>query len=222
MANYTIDPQILIPYLPAKTELDLFEGKCFVSLIGFMFLDTKLKRFPIPFHQNFEEVNLRFYVRHKEGNAWKRGTVFIKEIVPKFMISLIANTLYGEHYETRQMAHFWKIDKDKMEVEYAWKAGDWHTIKIETETELQEIKPDSESEFITEHYWGYTKLSETNTSEYGVEHPRWRVYNTLTYNIDCNFEKNYGPDFSFLNHQKPNSVFLVEGSEILVRHGRII
>jgi len=219
MANYTIDPQILIPYLPSKTELDLFEGKCFVSLIGFMFLDTKLKGIPIPFHQKFEEVNLRFYVRHKSGNEWKRGTVFIKEIVPKFLVSLVANTLYGEHYETRQMAHLWKMGKDKIEVEYAWKTANWHRIKIESEAELKEITQGSEMEFITEHYWGYTKLSETKTSEYGVEHPRWQVYKTINYEIDCNFDQNYGQSFSFLNYQKPSSVFLVKGSEILVREG---
>ena len=222
MANYIIDPNILLPYLPSKTELDMFEGKCFISLIGFMFLDTRLKGIPIPFHQNFEEVNLRFYVRYNDGNDWKRGTVFIKEIVPKFMISLVANTLYGEHYETKPMSHTWKIGNEKLDVEYNWKTTIWNKIKLITETQPNEIVSGSETEFITEHYWGYTKLNDFKTSEYGVEHPKWQVYNTLAYEIECDFRENYGKDFSFLDHVKPNSVFLVEGSEILVREGGLI
>jgi uncharacterized protein YqjF (DUF2071 family) len=222
MANYVIDPNILLPYLPSKTELDMFEGKCFVSLIGFMFLDTRLKGIPIPFHQNFEEVNLRFYVKYKDGNNWKRGTVFIKEIVPKFMISLVANTLYGEHYETRPMSHTWNMGKNKLAVEYNWKTSIWNKIELITETQANEIVSGSETEFITEHYWGYTKLNEFKTSEYGVEHPKWQIYNTLAYEIECDFAENYGKDFAFLDHVKPNSVFLVEGSEILVREGGLI
>jgi uncharacterized protein YqjF (DUF2071 family) len=222
MANYEVNPQILVPYLPNHTELDFFDGKCFVSLVGFMFRNTRLKGIPIPFHQNFEEVNLRFYVRYKEGNAWKRGTVFIKEIVPKFMISLVANTLYEEHYETRPMKHQWKFGPEKLDVEYLWKTGKWNKFKISTSTLPVEIKDGSEEEFITEHYWGYTQLKNGKTSEFGVEHPKWQVYNTIDYTIDCNFGLNYGQGFQFLNSEKPNSVFLAEGSEIIVRNGRKI
>src|SRR5689334_18327494 len=98
MANYIVDPAILIPYLPAKTRLDLYDNNAYVSLVGFMFENTRLMGFKIPFHVNFEEVNLRFYVRYKDGETWKRGTVFIKEIVPRRAISLVANTIYREKY----------------------------------------------------------------------------------------------------------------------------
>ena len=222
MANYIIDPEILKPFLPHKTELDFYKGNCFVSLIGFMFLNTKLKGIPIPFHQNFEEVNLRFYVRHLDGNVWKRGAVFIKEIVPKPMISLVANTLYGEHYETRKMNHYWRIGRDDMEIEYNWKTSGWNGFSIEASNQLQEIMPESEPEFISEHYWGYTKLGPQTTSEYGIEHPKWKIYPTLGYKIDVDFEENYGKEFSFLNDAEPSSVFLAEGSEIIVRDGRTL
>ena len=105
MANYAVDPASLIPFLPLHTELDLREGTCYVSLVGFMFLNTKLKGISIPFHSDFEEVNLRFYVRFKDEGEWKRGTVFVKEIVPKPAIAFVANTIYGEKYETRAMRH---------------------------------------------------------------------------------------------------------------------
>jgi uncharacterized protein len=221
MANYDIDPKVLLPYLPRGTELDLWNGRCYVSVIGFMFLNTKLKGIRIPFHSNFEEVNLRFYVRHKAGDEWKRGVVFIKEIVPMPALTFVANTIYGEHYETMKMQHSWDITSDKMIINYQWKKDDkWNSIEITTETKQIPINENSEEEFITEHYWGYTKLSADKTSEYGVEHPRWHVFKTLDYKIDCNFESVYGADFGFLKGEKPISVFLAEGSEIEVKDGR--
>ena len=80
----------------------------------------------------------------------------------------------------------------------------------------------SEEEFITEHYWGYTRLNELTTLEYGVEHPRWEVYKTKDYTIQIDFEKNYGKAFSFLHNQNPDSVFLAEGSFIKVKGGKKI
>jgi uncharacterized protein len=223
MANYAIDPKILIPYLPAKTELDIWEDKCFVSLIGFMFLNTKVLGVKIPFHVNFEEVNLRFYVRYKENNEWKRGAVFIKEIVPKAAITLVANNLYGEHYETLPMAHTCEQRQDGLFVEYKWKkAKEWYSLAIKVGPKPIETAQDSEEAFITEHYWGYTKINDKKTSEYGVEHPKWKVYKALEHSIKVDFGVNYGEDFAFLNHVAPNSVFMAQGSEISVKGGRKI
>lgn len=222
MANYAVDPSLLKTYVPHKTELDLWNNTCYVSLVGFMFLNTKVLGMKIPFHVNFEEVNLRFYVRHKSGNEWKRGVVFIKEIVPKQALTFVANTLYGEHYQTLPMTHAWLEDNGKLSVEYRWKQGPWHSVKTESGTALMRIEPGSEEEFITEHYWGYTKLSDSKTSEYGVEHPRWDVYPIKNYSIDVDFGKVYGDSFGFLSNEKPKSVFLAEGSEIKVLSGKKI
>jgi uncharacterized protein len=120
MANYLVEPKLLEPYLPSKTELDLWNNGCYLSLVGFMFLDTKVKGFKIPFHTDFEEVNLRFYVRFKDNGTWKRGVVFIKEIVPKQALTFVANTIYGEKYETMPMAHSWTKEADKQTIEYKW------------------------------------------------------------------------------------------------------
>lgn len=222
MFNYVVDPEILKPHLPAGTELDFFEGKCFVSLVGFMFLRTRLKGIPVPFHQNFEEFNLRFYVRHFDNGTWKRGAVFIKEIVPKPMITLVARTVYKEPYETRKMAHLWEEHPDHLSISYSWKTREWNSASVKTGKILTEIETGSEAEFITEHYWGYTRISDKITSEYGVEHPRWKMYETLQYNVQVRFLENYGRDFAGLQNENPSSVFVVEGSDILVRDGRML
>ncbi|MDA9555476.1 DUF2071 domain-containing protein [Pelobium sp.] len=222
MANYIIDPAILQKYVPPHTELDFYNGKCYVSLIGFMFLNTKVKGFKIPFHVNFEEVNLRFYVRYMEGEEWRRGAVFISEVVSKPMISLVANTLFYEHYETLKTKHSWKNVNGSLEVAYYWKKKNWYQFLVEANPVAAPFVKGSEEEFITEHYWGYTTAGKTKTSEYGVEHPSWEIYKVNNYAINVDFEDMYGNDFAFLNDRKPNSVFLVEGSAVCIREGRKI
>ncbi len=219
MANYSVDQKILQKYLPYKTELDLWNNTCYVSLVGFMFLNTRVKGFKIPFHINFEEVNLRFYVRYNDNGNWKRGVVFIKEIVPKPALTFIANIVYNEHYETLPMKHVWEAKGDSMRVEYFWKKDRWNSLKVLARNTLFSIVDGSEEEFITEHFWGYTKISDNKTSEYGVEHPRWKVYTLKEYAVDVDFGFMYGSAFEFLKIEKPTSVFLAEGSEIIVKSG---
>jgi uncharacterized protein YqjF (DUF2071 family) len=222
IVNYSVDKKLLDKYLPQKTEIDLWNDTCYVSLVGFMFKDTKVKGLKIPFHIDFEEVNLRFYVRHKDDGEWKRGVVFIKEIVPKRALTFIANTVYKENYETMPMSHSWTTSENNLTVEYKWKKNQWNSLKVIAEKNATLITEGSEEEFITEHYWGYTKISSDKTSEYGVEHPKWEVYETKDYLINVDFGDIYGRDFNFLTSAKPKSVFLAEGSVIKVKNGRRI
>ena len=177
IANYEIDRAVLEKYVPTGTELDLWQGACYVSLIGFRFIKTRLLGVPIPFHTDFEEVNLRFYVRYKEGNKWKRGVVFVKEIVPKMALTFVANTLYNEPYATMPMKHFWGAKNGNLQVEYQWRCkGNWQKMSVETSAKTSAIEVGSEAEFITEHYWGYSKINPQTTYEYEVTHPRWQQY----------------------------------------------
>ncbi|MFN8356878.1 MAG: DUF2071 domain-containing protein [Spirosomataceae bacterium] len=220
MANYEVSPQLLQPLLPPHTELDLFRGKCYVSLVGFMFLNTKVLGIPVPFHRNFEEVNLRFYVRHRHQNEWRRGVVFVKEIVPKWAISWVANTIYGEPYVCLPMSHQILHTPTALSVTYGWEYQQTpFQMSAKAEPKAVEMATDSEEEFITEHYWGYTRRSDSRTDEYGVEHPRWEVYPVNDYQINVAFGKLYGRSFSFLNQQRPDSVLLAKGSDIVVRQG---
>ena len=219
MANYVIDPKILEPYLPPKTELDFFNGVCYVSVIGFMFEKTKILGLSFPFHVNFEEVNLRFYVRVKHGNGWKRGAVFIKEIVPKFAITLVANTLYREKYVTLPMRHFHNESENEINLGYHWKfKGVWNKLEATTEKTTSPLIQGSKEQFIAEHYWGYAKYSDKTTFEYGVQHPSWLVHNVKSYKIECDFEKLYGEQFAFLNENPADSVFMAKGSAVSILH----
>jgi uncharacterized protein YqjF (DUF2071 family) len=224
LINYEIDATRLEKYVPNGTEIDFWNDRCYISLVSFMFEDVKILGLKIPFHINFEEVNLRFYVKRFENGEWKRGVVFIKEIVPKPALTIVANTIYKEHYQTLQMNHSISENKqEKIDFVYQWKnENKWNTILIETQKEPIEIEANSEGEFITEHYFGYTKVNKEKTFEYEVKHPRWQQYRVTNHNLDVDFKKTYSKEFEFLNNQKPISVMLAVGSEISVENKKRI
>jgi hypothetical protein len=216
MANYEVPPELLMNRVPEGTTLDFHDGKCFVSLVAFMFLDTRVLGVPVPFHINFEEVNLRFYVKREVETETKRGVVFVKEIVPRLAIATVARVFYGEPYEAWRMSHA----KTKNELSYAWwKADCTNQIKIEIGENTGVPAENSHGEFIIEHYWGYTKRGANRTDEYKVEHPKWELFDVRNYEIKCDFARLYGEQFAFLSNEKPYSIFMAKGSEIAVYKG---
>ena len=219
MINYEVDPEVLKPYVPFGTELDFFENKCYVGLVGFMFMNTKLLGVRVPFHVNFEEVNLRFYVKREN----KRGVVFIKEIVPKPALTFVANTVYKENYVTLPMSHDWSESTDEIEVDYKWYLNSKQNfVKVRVNKTPIKIEENSIAEFIAEHYWGYSKAGDQKTTEYEVKHPKWKHYEVNDCKLDVDFVSNYGAEFNSLNNKKPSSVMLLEGSEVSVENKRII
>lgn len=202
MLNYEVNPDILKPYLPAGTMLDLWEGKALVSMVGFVFLDTEVLGIKWPWHINFEEVNLRFYVKHFDGKEWKRGAVFISEIVPKSTIVFIANNLYKEHYRALPMHHsITPIGDTDTRFLYEWKLKEkWNRLGATVSNDYRPIRADSAEEFIFEHYWGYNGLNVVKTMEYKVEHISWQVAEVKDYVFDADVVELYGKAFeSFLN-----------------------
>ena len=221
MANYIVDPALLEPFLPAGTSLDYYEGKTYVSLVGFLFAKTRIFGIPVPRFGTFEEINLRFYVVRKEGNMKKRGVVFINETVPYKSVAWMANFLYKEHYSVMKTRHYWEKNTRNRLVEYYWEnKGNWNSMKIESEARPRAMTIGSLEEFIFEHYYGYTKITDTQSESYEVVHPRWSIFDIRNFIIDCDFAAMYGPQFSCLSAYTPVSVMLARGSEVSVNWKR--
>ena len=215
MINYEIDPKILTQFLPKGVELDLFNEKCYISLVGFMFKNTKLFNVPIPFFGNFEEINLRFYVKRKEGTVLKRGVVFINETIPYPIVAWIANKLYNEHYTVVPTKHEIIYEKSSKKVKFEWLLNQkWNSIAVTTSTTSEKMEQNSLERFIYEHYYGYTKIDENKTEEYKLQHPSWKISEVLDYKIECDFESMYGKSFSVLNQTEPETVFIADGSAV--------
>jgi uncharacterized protein len=227
MLNYEVDAGLLIPFVPAGTELDRWSDKAFISLVGFRFLKTKMFGvLPIPMHSNFEEVNLRFYVRRQAGNQAgsevRRGVVFIREMVPRWAIAFVARTFYHENYVALPMAHEIHAVRDNgLSVAYRWRGGKcWSGISLETKGDSEFAGDGSFEQFITEHYWGYAAQPGGGCVEYRVTHPSWRIWQVRQSAFDGDAGRFYGKDIAEVLQGKPQSAFLAEGSAVTVMRGR--
>jgi uncharacterized protein YqjF (DUF2071 family) len=219
MLNFVVDPKIVAPLVPSGTEIDFENGETFLSVVGFLFLDTRLLGLPIPLHRDFEEVNLRFYVRKKSAGTWRRGVVFVRELVPKRAIAMIARTFYGEPYLAVPMKHDIEHVDLRVKVEYSWRRGTkWESLKMSASGEPQSIPAGSHAEFITEHYWGYTRVR-SGCSEYRVEHSRWKIWNAEAFELSADIAALYGEQFVEPLSAAPRSAFIADGSpiEVLLR-----
>jgi len=221
MANYAVNSDVLNPYLPKSVELDFYNERAYVSLVGFMFKQTRLFKIPIPFLGTFEEINLRFYVKRVEGNTEKRGVVFINETVPYKPVAWLANKLYNEHYMAIPAKNSIAIGNSVKKIKYEWKINKaWNHLAVNASLEKEQMLAGSVEEFIFEHYYGYTKINNLLSQEYKVNHPRWQINKVIDYSVHCDFKSMYGNDFSFLTNQQPDSVIIAEGSPVSVNWKR--
>jgi uncharacterized protein YqjF (DUF2071 family) len=237
MLNYEVDPAVLRPLAPRGTELDTHEGRTFVSMVGFLFLGTRVLGLPVPFHRNFEEVNLRFYVRREAGGEVRRAVAFVKEIVPRWAIAMTARWAYNEPYAALPMRHSVggpvaamvrdaarftpRIDGSSVgaasAVTYSWRfAGQWNRLALAHAGAATPLTPGSHEEFIAEHYWGYCAQRDGGAVEYRVVHPPWKVWRGTDAELDCDVAALYGRQFAPFLQGPPASAFLADGSEVAV------
>jgi uncharacterized protein len=219
--NWEVPAQVLTPFIPRGTELDRWRGQAFVSLVGFRFVDTRLLKVPIPMHVNFEEVNLRFYVKRECQGEIRRGVAFVKEIVPRRCIALVARTLYNENYVTAPMSHVIERNSDRLRVRYDWRLqGTSNSIAVESDGSFHEMAPGSHEEFIAEHYWGYCNGRDGRTIEYQVTHPRWQTAAVAWFSLTWDPVGLYGPELAEQMRSPPTSVYLANGSKVAVGFGQ--
>jgi len=217
MVNFIVDPVVLHPWIPRGTELDFDGGRTFVSVVGFRFLRTRVLGLPVPGHVNFDEVNLRFYVRRKRGTEWVKGVVFIKELVPRRAIAWVARTLYNENYVHVPMRSSATLPG---RVSYAWSQKErWSSVSADVVGPARQPAPSSIEAFISEHYWGYSRQRDGGTVEYQVEHPAWQVWSCENAQLDADVPALYGDSFVETLRQPPASAFLASGSHVTVRRG---
>lgn len=224
MLNYEAPRSLLEPFVPRGTELDSFEGRIFISLVGFQFLRTRLAgAIPIPFHTNFEEVNLRFYVRRRHREGDRRGVVFIREIVPRHAIAKIARLFYGEKYFSLPMKHAVQCDSSSAKAVYRWKyQGGWCEIRGESHSAAALPVEGSLDQFITEHYWGYSTGPGGRAVEYHVAHPSWRVCRCESASVEGGAASFYGADFARILSRAPDSMLIADGSAVSVFSGCVL
>jgi uncharacterized protein YqjF (DUF2071 family) len=222
--SYEADPAVLAPFVPSGLELDLHEGRAYVSLVGFLFLETRALGVPLPFCGRFEEVNLRFYVRRRGPEGDRRGVVFVKEFVPRWLVTAGARGLFGEPYNTVPMRSRLETDDHGnpragglLEYEWRWN-GRWHRLSARAALPMAPVEPGSRTAFLLERHWGYRPRSR-GALEYRVRRPAWRVCAAADAALEADRRALYGPVFGPLLAGEPASALIADGSEISVSFG---
>jgi uncharacterized protein YqjF (DUF2071 family) len=219
LLNYACPRALLEPLVPAGTRIDPWQGETLVSLVGFLFADTRVLGIPVPFHRTFEEVNLRYYVRREVADGTpRRAVVFVRELVPRAAVAAVARWAYEEPYLSVPMSHAIDVDADRGgTVQYRWRfEGLRFDLSASVTGPAVETPRGSDAEFITEHYWGCTRQRDGSTIEYEVEHPRWRTWSATDSAFEGPAERLYGPAFGRVLAQPPRSAFVALGSPVTV------
>jgi uncharacterized protein len=224
MLNYEVDSTVLADYAPPGTVLDSFDGRTYISLVAFQFRKTKLfGSLAIPFHADFDEVNLRFYVRRNAGNEDRRGVVFIAEIVPKWAVAKIARLAYGENYVCLPMKHSINMNGAAKTAEYRWQLnGAWCRLYAQTSVAPAHTAEGSLEQFIAEHYWGYSATRNGDALEYHVSHVPWNVWTCSAAGFEGDASSLYGLELGKVLRRRPDSAFIADGSPVIVFAGKRI
>ena len=222
--NYEVEPALVRRYVPAGTELDLRDGRALVSIVAFRFLDTRLLGVPVPFHRDFDEVNLRAYVRRREQGTWRRGVVFVRELVPRPAIAWTARLAYNEPYRAVRMRSQIAMDPHRGgSVRYEWRQGGaWHAASAEVSGAPVPIDEHDETGFFTEHYVGYAPQRNGSTVEYGVAHARWNVWQTDHARFECDVQSVYGEAWTDALSVAPHSSFVCDGAPVTISFPRTL
>lgn len=215
IASYAVDPGLLERRLPPGLELDLFEGRAVCSLVGFRFLNTRVLGVKWPGYVNFPEINLRFYVREKEGG--RRGVVFVRELVTSGFVAAVARGVYNEPYSKARISERVERAGDAVRVGYEF-AIDAGVGRMSVEAEASPVVPpeDSAEHWFKEHQWGYGVTRRGRALRYEVRHPVWACHRVRSAAIDVDWGRVYGAEWAGMRSAEPLSVVLATGSEIAV------
>jgi len=222
MLNWEVERSLFQPLVPSGTELDDWNGKVYASVVGFRFLKTHILGIAVPFHADFEEVNLRFYVHRKIDGGVRRGVVFVKELVPRRLVASVARHVYHENYVAVPMAHEvgLRSDGSPERVAYSWRyAGAGGRLHLTAERGLRSLDAGSIEEFLAEHYYGYVRQPDGGTLEYAVEHTRWQTWSAEEAGLEADTRALYGDRFASCLGRPPDVAFLAAGSTVRVRRG---
>src|SRR3954471_12270692 len=152
LLTYAVPAGLLEARLPRGLALDLREGRAFVSLVAFDFLDTRVLGVRWPGYRNFPEINLRFYVRDGE----ERGVVFIREFVPRRLVAFLARAIYGEPYVAAPMTSRIMEDERRISIEHWLRfGGRENRVSVVASKPVSRPGVDSVEHFFKEHEWGF-------------------------------------------------------------------
>jgi uncharacterized protein len=216
--NYRVERQLLEPFLAEGVELHLYNGICYISIVAFLFQNLQIQGIPAPFHQEFEEVNLRFYVKQKTNQVEKTGVVFVREIVPKSLVTAAARIVFNENYVTMPMYHRIEVWENQINtVHYEWKSQrQKNSVRLVFQGNWRIPDENSSESFLTKRPYGFTRQPKGGTREIQMQHADWRVCSATDAVMECDIAGIFGIEFVPYLTLKPASAFVAEGSAVTI------
>ncbi|HWM86229.1 MAG TPA: DUF2071 domain-containing protein [Kofleriaceae bacterium] len=223
IVTFPIDPVRLRGIVPVGTEVDSLDKETvFLSVVGVRFSESRLLGLPIPFGRCYDQINLRFYVRRWMGDGWRRGVVFVRELVPVSPLLSAGHLLYGDAYErlpvTSRIRPAVPAAHRPGRAIYRWRTGhdEIHRLAVDFGGEPRLPAAGSDEEFLVDRHWGYLAPHVDVTREYRIDHPPWRVFPEAQARLSPGVAALFGDRFSHALDCTPVNVLVAEGSRMEV------
>jgi uncharacterized protein YqjF (DUF2071 family) len=229
LLNFEVPAELVGQLAPLGTEPDLFEGRAYASVVGFLFRKGRLLGLRLPGKATFEEVNLRYYVRHMEAGEVRRGVVFVQEIAPSRIVATVANWFYNQHYVTMPMRSEHSADGRIIsagdELSYLWRTGRgakqrWNRMAGRAVADVRSPVPGSLEEFVIDHVWAYGTGRDGATLEHRVVRRPWLVAGASGVSWDCDVRATYNSPLAPYLATEPAMAMVADGSAVEVLGGR--
>jgi len=210
--TFTCNPEILKEYLPNDIELDLYQGKALFSMVAFTFSKVSFFGIKVPFHQEFGEINFRFYARSKIDNT--KGVVFIREFAPKPLIAFVANTIYNEPFYYKNIKK--NILQSATQKKVTYKFNKNNEISVQAHSHSKPTQKNSLQEFIVDRYIAFVKGRNNTTYQYKINHRPWQLHQIKKCKITIKVLELLPEVFKNSEHI---TTYFVDGSAVTIQKG---
>lgn len=215
LLNYVVPPEVVEKYLPKYTKPDLYNGNCFISLVGFQVKKLKVNELKVPLIKDFDEIDLQIYVKRFNGATWEKGVVVISRIFDQPGVAELTNTIFKTNYSSMPTTGEVMETEKSLEVKYSWRLnGEQQSFSVKSNKLAAPYDKDTQASFLLDRPLGFIKTNNKETLQYTVSHADWHLYTVDEYAIDVDFSRQFDPVLNILNSMIPYSVILTEGSTV--------
>ncbi|MBO0324392.1 DUF2071 domain-containing protein [Muricauda sp. CAU 1633] len=197
--HWQVDIEELKRFVPDQLEIDLYEGKPWVSVVAFTMEKIRPKNFPsFPPISNFDEINIRTYVKQED----KSGVYFLSIEGGTNLSCKVAKGISELPYR------FSTIKRTENEIESSnLEFNDWMHVVYQIGKEIKE-KTELDK-WLIERYALYQD-SKTAINEFEIHHLQWPINEIDIKTLEMNYQR-----FGKLLGGNPNKVHFSKGIRVI-------
>ena len=197
--HWEVELKELEKFVPKELEIDLFEGKPWISVVAFTMEKIRPKNLPsFPPVSYFDEINIRTYI--KSNN--KTGVYFLSIEGGKKLACIVAKKMSQLPYRYSKI----KRTKNKFE-SYNSEFNDSLNIQFAIGKEIKE-KTELDK-WLTERY-ALFQDTEYSINEFEIHHSEWPINEVDLHKADLNYNR-----FDKLIKDKPNKIQYSKGVKVI-------